>query len=138
MKTIKTLSFVLLLISFLSCGNEKEEIPAAPDYSQLGIEQITIGSKTFYTKSGSLLLDTGNGNQIVLTRTSSGTLTPELIYTCVAQAGEVPSVSVKSKYNETSIVIAESLANGIKTFTVTVKKDQCQIEAKYIFYFINV
>ena len=137
MKLVKTISLVLFAIMALSCSSEKEENKITTDYTTLGIEKVIICNKTFYPQTNSILPDISKDNQVALTGIYNDGKKIELSYVYLVQSDETPSLDVKSKYPETSVLITEGQISGSKTITATLTKIPEPKEIKYIISFLK-
>lgn len=131
--------FFLALIAIFSCSKDNSSASSsAENFSKLGIENITIENNTIGLQSNSILLELSNNKNITLTGTSHSDTKVKIEYSYTQQTDGAPTISVKSKYEDTRIAIIKSVIAGRNVYDIFISRANCSEEINYTITFANI
>lgn len=136
MKRFKYLFLGLALLAFSCTKESSNDTPA--DYSKLGVESITINNTTINVEGNGVLLDVKSNKNISVIGTSNANKKETIEYVYLLACDAAPTVTAKSKYSDTRIVVTNSVVSGKNICTLVISRADCSEELTYIFSFIKI
>lgn len=135
MRTLKIFTFLVAAILAFSCSKDGSEI-SVPDYSVLGLEPVVVNDITYPVKSNASL-DVGANGLLVLDGLANQAAQKQVqvSYLVRYKQGSIPTVSVKSRYSDVTVVVKEDKGTTT-TYTVLIARKNFEEQVTYVFRFM--